>query len=212
MKYQLVIFDFDGTLADSYPWFLSIYNDLARRFQLPPMDRAELDALRHMDFPLVLKKHRISPIKAIQMGAYLKQLMSSQIDRVQLVDGIQEVIDALAENQVKMAVVSSNDEGNVRRVLGAHNAEHFFAYECGVTILGKAAKFLNILRKSGVKPFQALSIGDELRDLKSSRQAGIAFGAVTWGYTDAERLKAQNPDWIFNHPQQILEALEVPAA
>lgn len=212
MKYQLVIFDFDGTLADSYPWFLSIYSDLARRFQLPPMNRVELDALRHMDFSVILKEHRISPLKAFQMGAYLKQLMARQIDRVRLVDGIQDVIDALAASQVKLAVVSSNDEGNVRRVLGARNAEHFFAYECGVAILGKAVKFLNILRKSGVKSCQALSIGDELRDLKSSRQAGIAFGAVTWGYTDAERLKAQNPDLIFDHPLQILEALEIPAA
>lgn len=210
MKYQLVIFDFDGTLADSFPWFLSIYGDLARRFDLPPMNRADLEALRRMDFSVILREHRVSPLKAIQMGAYLKQLMSSQVDRVPLVDGMQEVIDALAARQVKLAVVSSNDENNVRRVLGERNAARFFAYECGVAILGKTAKFLNILRKSGVRPNQALSIGDELRDLKSSRQAGIAFGAVAWGYTDAERLKAQNPDLFFTRPFQILEALDFP--
>jgi phosphoglycolate phosphatase len=212
MNVQLVIFDFDGTLADSYPWFLSIYSDFARRFQLPPMDRAELDALRRMDFTVIMKEHRISPFRAIQMGAYLKQLMSSQIDRVQLVSGIQEVIDALSACQVRLAVVSSNDEANVRCVLGESNAGRFFAFECGVSILGKTAKFHNILRKSGAKPYQALSIGDEIRDLKSSRQAGIPFGAVTWGYTDAERLRAQNPDFVFTHPLQILEALGIQAA
>lgn len=207
MKYQLVIFDFDGTLADSYTWFLSIYSDLARRFQLPPMERAELEALRRMDFTAIMKEHKISAFKAIQMGAYLKQLMSSQIDRVQLVDGIQEVINELANRQVKLAVVSSNDESNVRRVLGEGYAGRFFAFECGVAILGKAAKFLNILRKSGVRPYQTLSIGDEIRDLKSSHQVGIPFGAVTWGYTDAERLAAQNPDFLFTRPSQILDVL-----
>lgn len=212
MDVQLVIFDFDGTLADSYSWFLSIYSDLARRFQLPPMNRAELEALRRMDFTVILKEHKISPFKAIQIGAYLKQLMGSQVDRVPLVDGIQEVLAGLAARQVKLAVVSSNEETNVRRVLGEENAARFFAYECGVAIFGKAAKFLNILRKSGVTPHQALSIGDEIRDLKSSHQAGIPFGAVAWGYTDVERLRAQNPELLFTHPLQILEALDIPAS
>lgn len=207
MKYQLVIFDFDDTLADSFPWFLSIYNDLAERFHLPPMGRSELEALRSLDLNLVLKERKISPFMVLTMSAYLKQLMSSQIDKVPLVEGIQTVLDRLADLKVKLAVVSSNEEQNVRRVLGEQNASRFLDFECGVALLGKTAKFLNILRKMGVKPNQALSIGDELRDLKSSRQAGITFGAAAWGYTDRHRLAEHGPDLLFDHPLQILEAL-----
>jgi len=211
MKYQLVIFDFDGTLADSYPWFLSVYNTLAERFHLPSMQPAELEHLRHLDFSVVMKEKKISPLKAVQMGAYLKKLMSSQIDRIPLAAGMQTVIDAMVNHRIKLAVVSSNEEENVRRVLGPQNAARFIDFECGVSILGKTAKFLSILRKTGIQAGRALSIGDEVRDLKSSRQAGIDFGAATWGYNTVERLQEHKPEMIFTEPLQILEALNLPA-
>jgi phosphoglycolate phosphatase len=207
MKYQVLIFDFDGTLADSYPWFLSIYDDLAERFQLPHLEKSELMELRSVDINRILKERKISPVKAVIIGTYLKQLMSSQIERVLLVDGMQSVIDTLVDQQVKLAVVSSNAEQNVRQVLGSQNATNFVDFECGVSLLGKTSKFLNILRKIGIQADQALCIGDEIRDLKSSRQAGIAFGAVSWGYTDAEMLRKHAPDFIFTHPTEIIKAV-----
>ncbi len=209
MKYKLVIFDFDGTLADSYPWFLSIYDSLVERFQLPHLEKTDLEKLRNVEINKLLQDHKISPFKAVMIGGYLKQLMSEQISRVPLVQGMQTVIDALADHGVKMAVVSSNAEVNVRQVLGPNNAARFVDFECGVAFLGKTAKFLNILRKTGLKPDQALSIGDEVRDLKSSHQAGVAFGAAAWGYTDLDILRAQAPEELFTHPLQILEAIEI---
>ena len=70
---------------------------------------------------------------------------------------------------------------------------------------------LSILRKTGIQAGRALSIGDEVRDLKSSRQAGIDFGAATWGYNTVERLQEHKPEMIFTEPLQILEALNLPA-
>ena len=49
MRYQLVIFDFDGTLADSFPWFSRIINDVADRFRFKRMAPHEMDTLRTMD-------------------------------------------------------------------------------------------------------------------------------------------------------------------
>lgn len=210
MKYKLVIFDFDGTLADSYPWFLSIYDHLASYFQLPRMEKDDLEKLRGVELPRILQERKISPIKAVQIGAYLKQLMNAQIHRVPLVEGMQSVIDTLAEHKVKMAVVSSNAEENVRKVLGSQNSSRFVDFECGVAFLGKKVKFLNILRKTGTPADLTLSIGDELRDLRSSRQAGIAFGAATWGYTDSEILRQHCPDALLDDPFQILEMVGLP--
>lgn len=212
MKYDLIIFDFDGTLADSYPWFLSIYDGLSHRFQLPRLNKADLEKLRNVDINILLKDHKISPIKAMMIGTHLKQLMSEQINRVPLVEGMQAVIDALADHGVKLAVVSSNAEVNVRQVLGQRNAARFVDFECGVAFLGKTAKFVNILRKTGMKAIRVLSIGDEVRDLKSSRQAGIAFGAAAWGYTDLDILRTMFPDELFTHPEQILEAVGITPA
>lgn len=207
MNYKLVIFDFDGTLADSYTWFLSVYQDLSRRFQLPVIEEAELKRLRTLDVHQIMKEYRIPFWKLLLMGRHLTKLMSSQIDQICLVDGMQPVIDSLGQNGVKMAIITSNAEKNVRRVLGPDNMAHFEFLESGVSMFGKKKKIHKILRQTGIAASDTLSIGDEVRDLKSAHEAQVDFGAVGWGTTDLETLQRHSPKQVFNHPAQILEAL-----
>jgi phosphoglycolate phosphatase len=89
----------------------------------------------------------------------------------------------------------------------------FFDFiESGVSMFGKKSKFQKILKKSGIPASQVLSVGDEVRDLRSAHAAKIPFGAVTWGYTDQRTLQAHAPDVLFSHPDQILEAFNISAA
>lgn len=206
--YELVIFDFDGTLADTYPWFLSIFDELAEHYHLPRLEKSALEALRKVDIQNLSREYKISFVKMARIGTHLKKKMASQIEHIPLVDGMQTVIDRLHGMGIKLAVVSSNAEENVRQVLGTRNADYFDAFECGVSLLGKKAKFEKILRQTGTTPDRALSLGDEVRDLKASRQSGMTFGAVTWGYADAETLQSHEPDALFNHPEEILTLFE----
>ncbi|MFA5836132.1 MAG: HAD hydrolase-like protein [Bellilinea sp.] len=202
--YQLVIFDFDGTLADSYPWFLSIFDELAIRFKLPRLEKSALEQLRKVDIHSISREFKIPIWKMVRIGSHVQKEMASQIENIRLVDGMQKVLDTLIESGIKLAVVSSNDEQNIRQVLGPRNAAHFEVFECGVSIFGKKAKFEKVLKATSTQPNQALCLGDEVRDLKSAQQAGIAFGAVTWGYTAAEMFHAHSPYAIFDQPEEIL--------
>lgn len=212
MKYQLVIFDFDGTLADSYPWFLSVFEDLAKRYRLPQVAIADLDRLRTLEIRQILKEYHIPFWKMIVIGNHLKKMMSTQIDKIDLVMGMQSVIETLGNQGVKLAVVTSNAEENVRRVLGTNMMAHFDCIESGASMYGKKKKFEKILKKTGIPASRTLSIGDEVRDLKSSHAAKIHFGAVSWGYTDRTILQAHAPEEVFDHPGQILEAVNPPGA
>ena len=202
--YQLVIFDFDGTLADSYPWFLSIFDELAIRYKLPRLEKSALEQLRKVDIHHISREFKIPIWKMVRIGSHVQKKMASQIENIRLVDGMQKVLDTLIEARIKLAVVSSNDEQNIRQVLGPRNAAHFEAFECGVSIFGKKAKFEKVLKTTNTPPNQALCLGDEVRDLKSAQQAGIAFGAVTWGYTAAEMFRTHTPKAIFDQPEEIL--------
>jgi len=88
---------------------------------------------------------------------------------------------------------------------------YFNCIESGVSMFGKQSKFQKILKRTGIPASAALSVGDEVRDLKSARGAQISFGAVTWGYTAAKTLLAHSPDALFDHPHQILEAVNLNA-
>jgi phosphoglycolate phosphatase len=209
-KYRLVIFDFDGTLADSFPWFLEIFADLARQYHLPPLESAHLKKLRALEVSQILKEYRVPFWKLILISSHLQKLMNRQIGKINLVDGMQPVIDALAASPIQMAVVTSNAEANVRAVLGPRNMAHIHYIESGVAMFGKKRKFQKILMKTGIPASQALCIGDEVRDLRSSREANIPFGAVNWGCTALTTLLQHAPDEVFHHPGQILEALLPP--
>ena len=80
-------------------------------------------------------------------------------------------------------------------------------YGCGASLFGKAAKFKSVLRRSGYAAAETITIGDELRDLEAARSAGIAFGAVAWGYTRPEALRAHRPDEMFNSVDEICDRL-----
>jgi len=206
-KYETVIFDFDGTLADSYQWFLSVFDEVAQRFSLPRLDQSELLQLRKVDIRQISRQFNIPLWKIVQIGSHVQKKMASQIDKVLLVNGMQAVLDQLAAAGVRMAVVTSNAEENVKQVLGPHNVARFEAFEAGVTLYGKKAKFEKVLKKMEADPRRVLSIGDELRDMKSSHQARIAFGAVGWGATELETFRTHTPDELFTQPEEIIDAV-----
>ena len=207
MKYRLAIFDFDGTLADSFPWFLEIVNDLADRFRFRRIEAHEVDTLRGYDARAMIRHLRTPAWKLPLIARHMRARMAAEIDRITLFPGVGELFRTVRGHGVAIAIVTSNSEANVRRVLGAENAARVQHYGCGASILGKASKLRRVLRASGIPAAQAVKIGDEIRDLHAARAAGMAFYGVGWGYTHAAALAAHGPDALFEHIDQLAGAL-----
>lgn len=198
------MFDFDGTLADSFPWFVGIVNHLAQKYAFKPIEASEIETLRGYDARTIVRQLDVPVWKMPMIARYLRNLMARDIGRIRLFDGVDRLLRRLAEQGVTMAVVSSNSTDNVRRVLGPENAALIRYYECGVALFGKEAKLRNVLAKSGVPRGEALYIGDEIRDLEAARNERIAFGAVSWGYTRPDALAAHTPDLLFATVEDIV--------
>jgi phosphoglycolate phosphatase len=139
------------------------------------------------------------------IASHLRALMARDIDRIALFRGVDATLRHLAEQGTAMAVVSSNSQENVRRILGPENAARIQYYECGAALLGKQSKFRRVLAQSGVPPEAAISIGDEVRDLEAARRVGIAFGAVSWGYSDVASLRERAPAEVFETFEDLAE-------
>lgn len=212
MKYKLVIFDFDGTLANTFPWFLSIVDQIVERFQIKRFEREHLDDLRSLDIYSLLKRHDIPLWKLAPMGSYARKLMSKEIHQISLFRGADALLQALSDAGIQLALVSSNTDQNVRSVLGPENTSRIQYYACGVSLFKKQTKFKRILAESGTPPDEALCIGDEIRDLQAASAARIPFGAVSWGFTNIEVLKALSPGEVFYSIQEIYERIVQPPA
>lgn len=206
--YSLVIFDFDGTLADSATWFRGALDQMAVKHRFRPVrDDAEAERLRGLRTREIMSALGISMWQLPRLAIELRMLATAAADRIALFDGIGELLDTLAARDIVLAVVSSNAEATVRRVLGAREARvaHF---SCGASLFGKAAKLTQLVRRLGVPSASVLCVGDEIRDIEAARQAGLACVAVTWGYATAAALRAAGPDRIVSTVRELAEHMD----
>ncbi|WP_010215896.1 HAD hydrolase-like protein [Sphingomonas sp. PAMC 26621] len=201
-RYRLVIFDFDGTLADSGDWFLSTVDHLADRFKFRRVSADEVESLRGKSTREVIRLLGIPRWKLPAMARYLHALLAQQTDRIALFDGIVPLLDELRDGGVRLALVTSNAEHNARAILGPTVAA-FDWLECGASLFGKARCYRRVLRRSGMLRGEVLSIGDETRDIVAARKVGIVAGSVLWGYARPDALLAMRPDLAFETPAQI---------
>jgi phosphoglycolate phosphatase len=203
VTYKLVIFDFDGTLADSFPFFLEVFDTLADAHGFRRIDRTDLQALRGYDARQMMKHVGLPLWKIARVARHFKTLMAQNADRIGLFEGTSSMLRALAESGATLALVTSNSFENVCAILGPENISLFSHHECGASVFGKQSKLRRVVARSGVRKDDVLYIGDELRDMEAARAEGLAFGAVMWGYTCVESLLARSPEMVFSSVGEI---------
>lgn len=192
-----MIFDFDGTLADSFPWFASVFNDVAERFGFRKIDGVEAETLRGCTSREVIRRIGVPLWKLPMIAAHMRALKATSAHQVSLFPGVGDLLQRLSDRGATLAIVSSDTETNIRRTLGPESAALIRHYECSASIFGKPARIRRVLKTSGIPPREAICIGDEVRDAEAARQSGIAFGAVSWGYARLEALTPYAPAEIF---------------
>lgn len=203
MTYRLAIFDFDGTLADSFPFFLSVFNVIADKHDFRRIDTSRVDDMRHCSVREIMGHIGMPAWKLPLASKSFTGMMREQAASIPLFDGIPDTLRILAARGVRLAVVSSNAEHNVRTVLGPELAALVARYECGMSVFGKARRIRGVLKAEGVAPDAAIYVGDQTTDLEAAHDAGVPFGAVHWGFAPIEALRAAGCDVEFDRPEAL---------
>ncbi len=207
MKYPLVIFDSDGTLADTLPWMRSVFNELADEhgFRKVPPDQHE--QFRDLHGAALLKALELPLWKLPRVVSGMRRKMARYNGQFSVFPGIKEALHQLSASGIQIAVVSSNSRANVERILGPAEARLIAQFECGVSMFGKAAKIRAVVRRSGMPTGQAIYIGDEIRDAEAARKAGVKFGAVAWGQHSEIVLRAEGAAEFFSSVTELTAKL-----
>jgi phosphoglycolate phosphatase len=201
---DLVIFDFDGTLADSTAWAIRAVRPLAERFKFKAVTEDEIAMLRGRSSREIIDYLGLPLWKVPLVAAHGKKMMAAEAHAIPLFSGTSDLLRALSAAGLRLAIVSSNSEATIRSILGAELAGLVDHYGCGAAIFGKASKFKAVVKAARIPKDRVLCIGDETRDIEAAREAGLACGAVEWGYATRRALADHSPTMMFAAMDEII--------
>ena len=204
---KVIIFDFDGTLADTIDILLSITNRLSAEFGFKSATKEELAQLRNLNSWQILQYSGISLFKFPLLIRRLKGELHSEIPHIQLFPGIKEVLLELKILGFQLGIITSNSRENVLESLEKNGLHGTFTFIYSGSTFGKHKVINKWLKLEQINPEQVVYVGDEIRDIDAAKKTGIKVIAVGWGFNSQEALAAQNPDFLIERPQELIEII-----
>jgi len=110
LKYKLIILDFDGTLADTFPWFVKNIGAVADKYGFKHIKDEEVEELRNFDAKHMLKHVGFPMLKLPLIATHMRGLMKKEIHTIKLFDGVPEMLHKLHDAGLTLAVVSTNSQ------------------------------------------------------------------------------------------------------
>jgi phosphoglycolate phosphatase len=188
MKYRIVVFDFDGTLADTFPWFARTINGVADKYGFRRVRPEEVEEFRGLGGRELLHRLEVPLWKVPLIAVHLQKLMTEEANSFRLFPGTDHLLERLAAHGVNVAILTSNTEANVRLVMGDGLVELVGQLDCRATLFGKGARLRHLLKRAKIAPESALFVGDELRDAEAAAGEQVDFAGVAWGFARREVL------------------------
>lgn len=197
-----IIFDLDGTLADSMDVAIDIINDM--HIVDRPVTRDDYERTKNLTIPAIFKEFGVPLWRAPQLVVRARSEITKRIHEIPLFDGMNDAINSLAIHH-SLYVMSSNSLGNVRKFLEQHNIRRSFdQIYGGAGVFGKTKALNRVVRQHKLDKQCTYYIGDEVRDIVAAKKAGLKSVAVTWGFNGEEILTAQKPDYIVRTPDELM--------
>ncbi|MFT4414244.1 HAD hydrolase-like protein [Fredinandcohnia humi] len=204
---KYVIFDFDGTLADSTDVFVSAWNSLAKKYNFKEMQYEDLDTLKKLSIKERSKLLNFPMYKLPFIMPQLYKLFKQSLHEIRLIDGVREMLDQLEKRGYKIAVISSNSKENILQFFEDNQIDTISTVLCSSRIHGKDRLINQFLKEHKLETSEVIYVGDEQRDIVACHKTGVKIIWVGWGYDAAEVIKSVEPDYKVYSPDEILRVI-----
>lgn len=203
---KAVLFDLDGTLVNSREVDNLVFAELMWDYlQL----KVPADTLSHYSgtpTPIILENFAPRERVGELLDAWMTYKTRLQ-GKLGPYPGVRAMLEALRSAGLRMAVVTSQSDAEcalTRQCLGLDELLEFWITSDQVTATKPdPAPVQMALERMGVRPEEAIMIGDTFNDMESGRRAGASIGAVLWGFGEHETLLSYRPDFVFREVQEI---------
>ena len=201
-----ILFDFDGTLAETMMLIHHVFNRLSGVYRYRRMPEEEIAELRHMSIHEFVAHYAIPAWKVPLIAIHARRLMHGDIHEAHPPNGLVDVLTQIHNSgRYRMDILTSNRRKNVLKFLSEHSMGGFDEVHTTHSILSKKRRVKKYIRQKGLDPQALCYVGDTSVDVESARRAGVKVVAVTWGLNTAQALARANPDHLVDHPRQLLD-------
>jgi phosphoglycolate phosphatase len=204
-----VIFDFDGTLANSVDLMFDLYNSHTDQFGYLPVEREEFPVLRRLGYAKTMRLKKIKARRLPKIVAVLSKEMRKSMDRVKPYEGIIDTLKDLQKNGFSIGVLTSNQSALVEDFFKKHNFPNFDFVVSEKTIFGKDKALKKIIRRFEIEKDKVVYVGDEPRDVTASHKAGIRAIGVSWGLAGTEGFELITPDALVHTPSELKQTIKL---
>ncbi|MEM1255491.1 MAG: HAD hydrolase-like protein [Cyanobacteria bacterium P01_H01_bin.21] len=204
----VLIFDFDGTIADTLETIVAITNRLASHYGYPQTTPERLKYLRALSTAELLEQSNVPLFQVPFLMRRVRRELHQDIGSIQVFQRLADVLLALTADGHTIMIASSNAPSTICPFLERHGLRAVFSQIYGnIGLLGKARSLRRIMRRHRLIPEEILYIGDETRDIEAAHCQGLAVASVSWGFSDRTALEAQGPTFLVDTPEELYRAV-----
>ena len=215
--YQLLIFDWDGTLVDSIGRIVDSMRAASAACGLPQLSETRIKGIIGLGLPEAVASlyPELDDARCIQLFRhhYSEHYLSLESQPSPLFAGVAEALQHFRQAGYQLAVATGKSRQGLDRVLGGRGWEDFFdVTRCADETASKPAPLMleQIMAHCSVEPARALMVGDSVFDLQMARNAGVDSVAVGYGAQSLDELVRHGPRLAINEFSQLRAWLEAP--
>jgi phosphoglycolate phosphatase len=211
-----IVYDLDGTLADTAEDLVATLNWLLAREGIAPLKVENAGSLVGAGARPLIARGFAAAGKSLDpdelealFADYLKHYNAHIVDRTRLYPGVEQALATLARAGWVQAVCTNKIEGSARLLIERLGVAERFAFICGQDTFGVGkpdpTPLIKTIAASGGASNRAIMVGDSATDIKTARAAGLPVIAVDFGYSDAP-VAELGPDRVISHFDELADA------
>ena len=211
MKYKVLIFDFDGTLADTKESIVETMKLVATKFDVKNLNETQIESLIGLPLKTTFQEVFLLNEKLIGKATleYRRHYNEVAIETISLFEGVADKLLAFHQQGIKLAVASSKGKEALIKILKKQNVYDLFSFVGGEEDAENkkpAPDIVNhIMDKFNCHPNECLVIGDTVFDIEMGHRAFVETCGVTYGNNTRAQLERLNPNFLINHFGQLSE-------
>jgi len=203
-KKKLIIFDFDGTIANSFSVLVEIINELSKEEGIDQFSSEQIEKARDLPMREIIFQLKISRWKLPFLIRKIQKKFAQKISQVQPIEGIIPVLNELKIAGYVLGVLSSTRKEILDQFMRENKIDAFTFVHSEKNLFGKAKIIKKILKEHALLPSEAVYVGDESRDIDAANEAKLESVAVSWGFNSRKMLAEHKPDCLIDQPEELL--------